>query len=41
MPTYGEMIATAALMVSIARLVLDIAKYYDSKYYDSKEDKKK
>ena len=27
MLTYGEFIATAALIVSIARLVLDIVKY--------------
>ena len=36
MPTYGEIIATAALMVSIARLVLDLVKYYEGKEHKKK-----
>ena len=29
MLTYGEIIATAALLISVARLVLDVVKYLD------------
>ena len=29
MLTYGEIIATVALLISVARLVLDIVKYLD------------
>ena len=31
MITYSEIIATVALVVSIARLVLDIVKYFDER----------